>query len=246
MRLTYWWLGVLGLLFCLGYYSWTYWGLRWMGRVLAQKLGLTRRIPLWSATFAAGMPFYGLPGVLVYVACVLIAPSLITPLYFTTWGVIGGVVLGMGYVAVGSTLAQMVVSVLQYMKHGESSRESLLAEFEKLGSTGWFRGYTLALRVWPRLGFLLAAFSITGEELAFRGVMFPLILHSLGLIPAVLATIIAFMGIQVITMSSWEPALIPVSSSFIIGCIQTSLVIARPDMLPLIVSHYIFFILLRH
>lgn len=116
----------------------------------------------------------------------------------------------------------------------KEEKRNPFAEFETLGYTGWLRGYSMARKIWPHWGFVFATLTIAGEELAFRGVALPMLIYSFGIIPAIFFTVIAFMGIQAITMPSWEPALIPVSSSMIIGLIQACLcIVASPHCQPL-------------
>lgn len=103
----------------------------------------------------------------------------------------------------------------------------------------------MARVIWPCWSFVFAAFTIAGEELVFRGIALPVLIQGFGILPAIFFTVIAFMGIQAITMPSWEPALIPVSSSMVMGIIQASLAIVQHDMLPLVISHYSFFIILQ-
>lgn len=245
MLLAHWWPALFGVLFCLGFYCWSYWGTERIAGIFVQRLHLARKIPLRLAIMIMRMALYGLPGTLVYLSLALIHPALVIPFHVTLVGIVGGAFLGLGYAAAGSTVAQGIVLIKHRLIQRKNKGNNPFTEFEALGFTGWMRGYSLARTTWPRVSFFLAAFTIAGEELAFRGVALPLLLHSLGFIPALLFTVVAFMGIQVITMPSWEPALAPVSSSLIIGIIQACLAVGLPNMLPLIVSHYCFFVILQ-
>ncbi|GCE21474.1 hypothetical protein KDK_52740 [Dictyobacter kobayashii] len=55
---------------------------------------------------------------------------------------------------------------------------------------------------------------------------------------------LAFTGIQAITMPSWEPALLPMSSAFVMGLIQGYLALTYQSLFPLIVAHFSFFVIL--
>jgi hypothetical protein len=242
--LVNWWLALCGLIFLAILYVWSYWCTEIIARSIVPLTGLTKIVPLGSAIMMLRAAAYGLPGLLCYTFLSIFAPSLVIPFDFSFVGIPQGLILGIGYAALGSTVAQGIILIKGLILQLKGRPSHFYSELETLGSTGWIRGYNTAHQLWPRAGFLLAALTTMGEEMAFRGVALPFLIHGVGFTSALWITIIAFTGIQAITMPSWEPALIPMSSAFIMGLLQGYLAVINQSIFPLVVAHFSFFVVL--
>jgi membrane protease YdiL (CAAX protease family) len=105
------------------------------------------------------------------------------------------------------------------------------------------RGYMVAYRALPVTLFIgLAAVSIAGEELMFRGVMLPLLVRGFGLGTGFVLTLLAFVGIQRVFMPWWQAAVIPMSAALVCGLVLGYLALVRQDMFLVIVSHVCFYV----
>jgi membrane protease YdiL (CAAX protease family) len=212
-----------------------------VARFIVEHSRLRREMPFLSALLVVRMGLYGVPGLVAYATLGLLYPRGVIPIQLTLGGLLGGVVLGLGFAAVGTVLAQAVALVNAWAS--SRSTADAYADLERLGHSGWMRGYGIARERWRMFGYALSALTIAGEELAFRGVALPLLAAGVGDWAAVVLTTVLFVAMQTTNMPSFRSAAIPMSSAVVIGVIQSVLALRTADMLPLLVAHYSFFVL---
>lgn len=58
---------------------------------------------------------------------------------------------------------------------------------------------------------------------------------------ALAASVTLFVGIQVFNMPSWRAAMFPVLGALVVGVVHGALYLAVPDITPLIVAHFVLF-----
>ncbi|GCE21475.1 hypothetical protein [Dictyobacter kobayashii] len=103
------WFVVCGLLLLATLYIWSYWCTEIIARRVLPLTGLTRYVPRGSAIMMLRAGFYGMPGLLLYTVVALFLPQLVIPIHVSLAGVPQGILIGMGYAALGSTLAQGII-----------------------------------------------------------------------------------------------------------------------------------------
>jgi membrane protease YdiL (CAAX protease family) len=201
-------------------------------------------MPLRSVEFIVRVPLYAIPGIGGYIILSLVRPGVAIPIQFRVAGMVGGVALGLGCLAAGSTLAQGVFLVAASLFQRNRRQLDPLVDLVALADTGWLRGYTLARKYLPSAVFLLfTVIAITGEEVAFRGVSLPLLADGFGPIMGLVLTTLAFVGIQKMYMPSWHIALLPMTGALLMGIVLGYLALVQHDMIPLIIAHFSYFVL---
>jgi hypothetical protein len=242
MGLDRWAEGTGGCLICAALYAWNYWLRDRISYWLIPYVGLARRMPLRSAQLVVRIPFYGLPGIVVYVIFRLVRPGLVFALRPSLIAVLTGVVLGCGLMMASSALANGAF-VAAYATAPRRRMAETRAEMRVAKDSGWIRGYTIAYRALPFWVFLaLTVVSVSGEELAFRGVILPLTVHGFGVLAGYLVTLAGFIGIQQMFMPSWRGALVPMCGALVIGAVHGYFALRGSGVLLLIASHVGFFL----
>jgi hypothetical protein len=151
-----------------------------------------------------------------------------------------GVLLGLGEMALssfGSHIALRIIMKL-FPSHGPTEINSWLT----LARGGWMRYYlsTVKISPLPLVCFLTLTYVLV-EELIFRGIVITYFL-SLGSGLALAVSIIFFVGAQVLHTPNWRTAMFPVIGALIVGTIHGLLFLAVPNVLPLVIAHFVFFI----
>ena len=152
-----------------------------------------------------------------------------------------GVVLGVAEAGLGTQLAFLSSRVVDAaQRHGQPmSLEAWLT----VARGGWMRYYVRTAAMAPRPVLIGATvLYVVGEELIFRGVILGSSLATLGIGPAVALSVSLFLLAQVFHTPGWRTALFPLSGALVVGVTHAYLLIAVPDITPLIVAHVTMFL----
>jgi membrane protease YdiL (CAAX protease family) len=240
--MTVWWAGPLGIAFCALLYSWNYWCRDRLSDWLVPYTGLQRRLPRRSAQLVVRIPFYGFPGIVAYAVLRPFIGDRLLPLRFSLYAVGAGLLLGAALMMAGSALANGAFTA-EMATRGRRRPSEIRAELRTAKDSGWIRGYTIAYRTLPVPVFLLlTVVSVTGEELAFRGILLPLLAAGFGRVAGYWMTVAAFMGIQAMFMPTLRGALVPMSGAFVVGAVLGYLGLTGSGLVLLIASHVGFFL----
>lgn len=227
-----------GLLFCGVVYAWNLW---WRDAVSSWLTGLTefqRHLPARSAQLIMRIPLYGVPGIIGYVVLMLARPGLTIPIHFGVVEAVDGLVLGGGLIMAGSALANGVFVSAFLVLPKEKRARNVKMELRVAKHSGWIRTYTMAYHSLPKPLFLtFTAISVVGEELAFRGVMLPLLVHGTGAVIGLALSVLAFVGIQKPFMPSWHSAAVPMSGALVVGTVLGFLAITQRNIFTPIMAH---------
>jgi membrane protease YdiL (CAAX protease family) len=238
------WAPVLGgLVLWAGLYAWNLYARDPISEWLTRYSRLTREVPWRSAMLIIRVPLYGAPGIVVYVVARLVWPEQTLPFTFDVGAAVSGLVLGVALFLACSTLANAVFAVAYRIVARGRPGSSVQAELRRAKDSGWIRAYTLAHQHLPWWGFLaVTTISVAGEEMAFRGLLMPLLVNGFGTVAGFVLTLVAFVGIQRLYMPSWLGALVPSSGALIIGLVLGYLGLTERNVLPLVCSHLGFFV----
>jgi membrane protease YdiL (CAAX protease family) len=237
-----WAIGLGGITFIGIIYGWNYWCRGAISKWLVSIMPLQRTMPLREADLMVRVPLYGVPGFVGYIFLTILDPTLVIPWHFTIVALLSGVVLGIGVLAVGHRLSQFIYLETVLRLRNRSPMANANDDLAAFGDTGWLRGYNILRRTFPFSGYVLIAFAIIGEELIFRGIIFALLAKGFNPAIGIILSTLAFVGIQKMNMPTWSLALIPMTSALLMGIVHSYLALTTMNMLPLLVSHYTFFI----
>jgi membrane protease YdiL (CAAX protease family) len=152
-----------------------------------------------------------------------------------------GAVLGVGEASLASFLGYAGMRATQ-VRRGRSSGSS--REWLVMGRGGWMRFYlrTAEVAPWPWL-VLVTVVYVTAEEAFFRGILVTFVSpHGAAL--AVVVSTALFLAVQVFHMPSWRAALFPAAGGLVVGVLHSVLFLLVPDLTPLVVAHFAFFLVL--
>jgi hypothetical protein len=150
-----------------------------------------------------------------------------------------GVALGIGEAALATFVGYvgMQVGLTIAPRHTPATADEWLA----LSRSGWMRLFFQAAEIMPALAIGLSLMYIAVEETVFRGVIIT-VLRDASPVLALAVSILLFALTQTFRMPSWHSAMFPVLGAVVVGLIHGLLFLAVPAILPLIVAHFVFFI----
>jgi hypothetical protein len=150
-----------------------------------------------------------------------------------------GAVLGGAEAALGSFLGMVGMRAAAALDHDATAPSP--QEWIGLARAGWMRLYTRTAEVLPLppLAALILLY-VAVEEVVFRGVVIAAV-GDAGMGVALAASVTLFVGIQVFNMPSWRAAMFPVLGALVVGVVHGALYLAVPDITPLIVAHFVLF-----
>lgn len=155
--------------------------------------------------------------------------------------IVYGILLGIGETAMGTFLCYLSIRLTMHIAPGSVPGD--LKDWLTMAKAGWMRLYLkTAEKASLRLVLLFTALYISVEEIIFRGVLINFFLPA-GDVWALGASMFFFILVQVFHMPSWQSAMFPVIGALLIGLLHGLLFLAVPNILPLIIAHFIFFIM---
>lgn len=219
------------------------------GRVIAyagERLG-SSSFPLRDVEGAVAVAFYGVNTTVLFFLFAPFTDLDLVALFtrgLTPSFLLAGLGLGVGQACFTLMVTSYVLRpafLLRYLQIGEAA----LAEHQLLGRTGWIRAYHGAAQVLrPKpLAYAVIGLALTGEELLFRGLLIPL-LADLGPVAAVLLATALFIVIQIPDLPSWFQSVPPVCGAVVVGLVHGTLFWIEPTLTPLVLSHFVFFLIL--
>jgi hypothetical protein len=156
-------------------------------------------------------------------------------LSFIVWGA----ALGVGEAGLATFFGYVGVQVGLAVSPTRTPRTT--DEWLSLARSGWMRLFLQAVEATPFVAVLLSLLYIVVEETIFRGILLTVLADS-GAIWALSASVLLFCIAQTFRMPSWHSALFPVMGAIVIGLIHGLLFLSVPLLLPLLVAHCVFFL----
>lgn len=215
--------------------------LDFLSKFIVTRFRLARRYPWNTINDVVNL---GLAGVLQLICFILLlhvtGVSVGQLIAFDPILILYGILLGLGEMALSSFGSHIALRVIMQLfpSHGPTELNSWLT----LARGGWMRYYlsTVKISPLPVVCFLTLTYVLV-EELIFRGVIITYFLsQSRGL--ALVISIIFFVAAQILHTPNWRTAMFPVIGALIVGTIHGLLFLAVPNVLPLVVAHFVFFI----
>jgi membrane protease YdiL (CAAX protease family) len=151
-----------------------------------------------------------------------------------------GIFLGIGMMSFSSLICRAVIELLRYCNKSYFPRE--VKDWLIMVRSGWLRHYlhTIDILFLP-LALLIVLAQVGCEEIIFRGIFLHYFLP-LGPWIAIMLSTALFMGMQIFHMPSLVSAIFPMIGSMVIGLINGLLYFKVPNLIPLIVAHFTFFV----
>jgi hypothetical protein len=150
-----------------------------------------------------------------------------------------GVALGVGEAALATFLGYVAIQVGLAVSATRNPRTT--DEWLSLARSGWMRLFLQAVDASPVAAVLLSLLYIVVEETIFRGSLLTVLADS-GVTWALSVSVLLFCAAQTFRMPSWHSALFPVMGAIVVGFIHGLLFLSVPLLLPLLVAHCVFFL----
>jgi membrane protease YdiL (CAAX protease family) len=151
-----------------------------------------------------------------------------------------GIIIGIGEMGLSTMLCMVMIRILQVscpnkVPHG-------IDAWSTLSRGGWIRHHLHTIKLLPITAALFVIFlQLFSEEIFFRGIIInALIPYSYTV--AAIVSITLFIYMQTFHMPSKITAMFPVIGSTVMGIVHTYLYLKIPQLLPLIIAHFIFFV----
>jgi hypothetical protein len=154
--------------------------------------------------------------------------------------VLYGMALGIGEAGLATLIAYVVVQISRLLFPRRTPYSS--DEWISLAKSGWVRVFSQALGASPRLTIGLTLLYIMVEETVFRGIVL-LFLQRWHPFVAVAGSVMLFVSVQVFRMPSWQSAIFPAVGGIVVGITHAALFMAVPNLLPIIIAHWVFFLI---
>ncbi len=165
--------------------------------------------------------------------------SIFTSSHFHWSSVPLGIALGIGQVALSSTIGLILIKIIEHIAPEKAPRS--IEGWIVQSRSGWIKHHYDILERFPLLiAASVIVLQITCEESVFRGVL----LNSfLPISPtfAILFSTFLFVSIQAFLMPSKLSSMFPIIGAIIIGLSNGYLYYNSPNIYPMIVSHAVFF-----
>jgi hypothetical protein len=150
-----------------------------------------------------------------------------------------GLALGIAEMALASMLCYGLIRFVITLRGRGGERD--LDSWLSLTRAGWMRLFLRTAEAAPLpLVLLVSLLYITVEELVFRGVLMTF-LRGLGGVIALTLPLVVFLAAQTFRMPSRESAMFPLVGALVVGVTHGSLLLAVPNVVPLVVAHLAFF-----
>lgn len=154
--------------------------------------------------------------------------------------IVYGVILGVSEAALGSYLGHVCMRIA--MKVAPARVPATTREWLAIAKGGWMRLYMNTARVAPiAVVIALTFFYVSVEEIVFRAVVIEYF-DAWGAVVAIAVSTFMFMLVQVFHMPSWHAAMFPVVAASAIGVVHGALYFAVPTLAPLVVAHFVLFV----
>jgi hypothetical protein len=150
-----------------------------------------------------------------------------------------GIALGIGEAALATFIGYVGIQVGLRVAPGHTPAS--VDEWLALARSGWMRLFFQAAEITPALALCLSLLYIAVEETVFRGVIITALRDSIPVL-ALTVSVLLFALTQTFRMPSWHSAMFPVLGAVVVGVIHGLLFLAVPSILPLIVAHFVFFV----
>jgi hypothetical protein len=150
-----------------------------------------------------------------------------------------GLALGIAEMALASMLCYATIRLTTAASNvgGEAELDSWLS----LTRAGWMRLFLRTAEVAPLpVVLFVSMLYITVEEFVFRGVLITF-LHPLGAAIAVTLPLLLFLAAQTFRMPSRASAMFPLVGALVVGVTHGVLMLAVPNIVPLVIAHLAFF-----
>lgn len=229
------------------YYGWAIKALgratRPLGRRLLSRLTIVSRFTADELESLVSLAVAAVGQALFVVLAVVITDvslAALTPDEFDPTLLLLGAMLGVGEAALASFLGFVGLRAAQ----ARAGRRQDSRDWLATGRGGWIRLFLRTAEIAPvPLLLAVSAFYVTVEEILFRGVMITF-LSTRGAGLAVTVSTIAFVMVQLFHMPSWRAAMFPALGGLVVGVVHGVLFVTTGDLAPLIVAHFMMFLVL--
>ncbi|HMJ97063.1 MAG TPA: CPBP family glutamic-type intramembrane protease [Thermoleophilaceae bacterium] len=150
-----------------------------------------------------------------------------------------GMALGIGEAALATFVGYVGMQVGLAVAPGRTPTDA--DDWLALSRSGWMRLFFQAAEIAPAVAVALSFAYIAVEETVFRGVVITVLRDSSAAL-ALAASVLLFALTQTFRMPSWHSAMFPVLGAVVVGVVHGLLFLAVPSILPLIVAHFVFFV----
>jgi hypothetical protein len=212
-------------------------------RLITDRLYLTMRHSFSEVEHMVGLALVGTSQLgfcllLIWIGQLDLAHLGLTKVHATL--IFYGILLGIGEMALSSLLGYVGMRIAMVFVPEKVPAE--LKDWLATARGGWMREYFRTAEIMPLpLAFLPIMLYVAVEETIFRGVLISVSLPG-GTAWALGASTCLFALVQIFNMPSWSGAMFPVTGALIIGLLHGSLFLAVPEIVPLIVAHFAFFV----
>jgi membrane protease YdiL (CAAX protease family) len=203
---------------------------------------LERRYPARELNRAMRLVFAGILQMLF--ALILMVITRAEPHQFILNGfrptlLIYGAFLGLGEMALASFICHVAIQTAMSVAPAAGPRE--LRGWFAILKGGWMQSYFKTMELAPLpWAVAVVVLYVSFEELIFRAVLINYFRPAgAGLALGIAAFF--FLMVQTFHMPSWRAALFPVIGATVLSVVHGSLFLAVPNILPLIVAHFVFF-----
>lgn len=151
-----------------------------------------------------------------------------------------GVLIGIGSAGISILLCTVGMKVLEMFS--KNNTPSTLDGWMTVANAGWIRHHKHTLKILPiYLALIIITLQIGSEEVIFR-VALTHIFMPYGIKVAFILSTILFVYMQIFHMPSMASAMFPVLGATVMGVSHELIYLNDPSIIPLIISHLIFFV----
>lgn len=231
------------LLTAIIYYSFRFKGMTACSRSLVNYLHLTKRYSLSEMVGIVRLVLGGISQLAFCFVLIFITHLDLRQLGLNTFQpvlIVYGIFLGTGEMALSSFFGHlgMRIAIVLAPASGPTEMKGWLT----VAKGGWMGEFLKIVEIVPLpLAFLLIMLHVLGEEIIFRAVLIKFFLPASAAL-ALSVSVFFFVMMQIFHMPSWRSAMFPVIGTLLVGFVHGALFLAVPDILPLIVAHFVFFV----
>jgi hypothetical protein len=214
-----------------------------LSRPLVRYLRLDRRFPALDINDAAELTLSGIVQAVfcgILIAAIPIETGSFLPSKFPPILALYGVVLGVGEMAVVSLFGYIGMQVAGEVAPSRGAKEQ--KQWLLIARGGWMRQCIKTMEILPLpIALLIIGLSIGVEETLYRGILINYF-GPAGAAFALVASGFLFTAVQAFHMPGWRTAMFPMIGAIVVSIVHGGLFLAVPDVRPLIIAHFTFFI----
>ena len=164
------------------------------------------------------------------------------PWKFNVSHIIYGVILGLSELNISSIFCFAFIKFFQKVFPKKVPHND--QQWQTISRAGWIRHHIKSFELLPLyLALPILIIQVGSEELIFRGIIPSFLLNNgYSYLLASLVSIVLFVVMQSFHMPSIHSAVFPMVGGLVMGCCHSLLYYLEPDILPLVIAHVTFFL----